>query len=228
MDLRTDYNTVWLQVFKAMSMKMAVSWVVAPCRLVQVYQRFGGLYCLHHQGDHHLGESVQTSETSVILHQSTRRYNPEESHVPNTKHLTTWSDIMLIMKLLFVHCAPFACCFLSYGPNIHLRSSFLALLYSLTVKDRASHPCITTDKIPVFNILGMWIEDGRLKILKKIRASFPLIRSVLNPFVNVILICSYFFKLFIIATFYKNFLVAFISKMCLSSRQLVKNFNNAI
>jgi hypothetical protein len=29
---------------------MAVFWVVAPCRLVWLYQRFRGLYCLHHQG----------------------------------------------------------------------------------------------------------------------------------------------------------------------------------
>jgi hypothetical protein len=35
-------------------MKMAVYWVVAPCSLVEVYQRFRGLYCLHHQGDHYL------------------------------------------------------------------------------------------------------------------------------------------------------------------------------
>jgi hypothetical protein len=31
---------------------MAVFWVVAPCRLVWVYQSFRGLYCLHHQRDH--------------------------------------------------------------------------------------------------------------------------------------------------------------------------------
>jgi hypothetical protein len=30
---------------------MAVSWVVAPCSLVEVYQRFRGPCCLHHQGD---------------------------------------------------------------------------------------------------------------------------------------------------------------------------------
>jgi hypothetical protein len=32
--------------------KMAVFWVVAPCSLVQVYRRFRGICCLHHQGDH--------------------------------------------------------------------------------------------------------------------------------------------------------------------------------
>jgi hypothetical protein len=30
--------------------KMAVFWVVAPCSLVEVYQRFRGPCCLHHQG----------------------------------------------------------------------------------------------------------------------------------------------------------------------------------
>jgi hypothetical protein len=30
-------------------MKMAVFWVVAPCSLVEVYQRFKGPCCRHHQ-----------------------------------------------------------------------------------------------------------------------------------------------------------------------------------
>jgi hypothetical protein len=33
-------------------LKMAVFWIVAPCRLVWVYKYFRGLYCLHHHGDH--------------------------------------------------------------------------------------------------------------------------------------------------------------------------------
>jgi hypothetical protein len=32
-------------------LRMAVFWVVAPCSLVEVYQRFRGPCCLHHQGD---------------------------------------------------------------------------------------------------------------------------------------------------------------------------------
>jgi hypothetical protein len=39
---------------------MAVFWVVAPCSLVEVYQRFGGTCCLHHQGDSVL-TAVRTS-----------------------------------------------------------------------------------------------------------------------------------------------------------------------
>jgi hypothetical protein len=33
---------------------MAVFWVVVPCRMVEVYHRFRGPCCLHHQGDLHI------------------------------------------------------------------------------------------------------------------------------------------------------------------------------
>jgi hypothetical protein len=47
-------------------MKMAVFWVVAPRRLVRVYQSFGGLYCLHHQGaDSAFGKSVEIKREQV-------------------------------------------------------------------------------------------------------------------------------------------------------------------
>jgi hypothetical protein len=42
---------VGFEVLTAMSTKMAVLWIVAPCSLVEVYQRFRGPCCLHHQGD---------------------------------------------------------------------------------------------------------------------------------------------------------------------------------
>jgi hypothetical protein len=32
-------------------MKFRVFWDVAPCSHVEVYRRFRGAYCLHHQGD---------------------------------------------------------------------------------------------------------------------------------------------------------------------------------
>jgi hypothetical protein len=50
-------------------MKITVFWDVAPCSMVEVYRRFTGVYCLHHQGD----------ETSVYLYQTTRRNIPEDS-----------------------------------------------------------------------------------------------------------------------------------------------------
>jgi hypothetical protein len=43
---------VGFEVLTAVSTKMAVFWIVAPCCLVEVYQRFRGSRCLHHQGDH--------------------------------------------------------------------------------------------------------------------------------------------------------------------------------
>jgi hypothetical protein len=42
------------EVLLAVSMKMAVFWVVVPCSLVEVYQYFRGAYCLHHQGSKYL------------------------------------------------------------------------------------------------------------------------------------------------------------------------------
>jgi hypothetical protein len=63
---------------------MAVFWVVAPCSMVEVYRRFRGSCCLHHQGDdvsYLMMEAASTSETSVNFYQTTRRNNPEDSHL---------------------------------------------------------------------------------------------------------------------------------------------------
>jgi hypothetical protein len=43
--------SVIVQLVACLPMKMAVFWVVAPCSLVELYQRFRGPCCLHHQGD---------------------------------------------------------------------------------------------------------------------------------------------------------------------------------
>jgi hypothetical protein len=42
---------VGFEILTAVSTKMAVFWVAAPCSLVEVYLRFRGPCCLHHQGD---------------------------------------------------------------------------------------------------------------------------------------------------------------------------------
>jgi hypothetical protein len=54
---------------------MAVFWVVAPCRLVQVYGRFGGAMIAP------MMEAESTSGTSGKFYQTTRRNNPEDSHL---------------------------------------------------------------------------------------------------------------------------------------------------
>jgi hypothetical protein len=56
---------VGFEVLTAVGMKMAVFWVVAPCSLVEVYQRFTGPCCLHHQGAVMM-EAARTSTTQNI------------------------------------------------------------------------------------------------------------------------------------------------------------------
>jgi hypothetical protein len=47
---QTSAAYVGFEVLTAVSMNIAVFWVVAPCSLVEVYQHFRGPCCLHHQG----------------------------------------------------------------------------------------------------------------------------------------------------------------------------------
>jgi hypothetical protein len=54
-------------------MKMAVFWVVAPCSLVEVHRRTLLIALMM--------EAASTTETSVNFYQTTRRYNPEASHL---------------------------------------------------------------------------------------------------------------------------------------------------
>jgi hypothetical protein len=71
------FYIVRFQVLTAVSMKMAVLWVVAPCSLVEVYLRFRGARCVH-QGDRPDDEG---SNHLSNLYQTTRCNNPEDSHL---------------------------------------------------------------------------------------------------------------------------------------------------
>jgi hypothetical protein len=51
-------------------MKMSVSWVFAPCSLVEVYRLIALMM-----------EATSTTETSVNFYQITRRDNPEDSYL---------------------------------------------------------------------------------------------------------------------------------------------------
>jgi hypothetical protein len=50
---------------------------------IHFYRRFRGTCCLHHQGNEIalMMEAASTSQTSVNFYQTTRRYNPEDSHL---------------------------------------------------------------------------------------------------------------------------------------------------
>jgi hypothetical protein len=70
---------------------MAVFWVVASCSLVEVYQRFRGpISQTVSTRAAMMMEVARTSETLVNFYQTTRRYNPEDSHL-HLSCLTTQS-----------------------------------------------------------------------------------------------------------------------------------------
>jgi hypothetical protein len=50
---------------------MAVFWVVAPCSVVEVHQRFRGPFCLHHQG-------ATTQKTVIFVLTAVRTSDPAE------------------------------------------------------------------------------------------------------------------------------------------------------
>jgi hypothetical protein len=50
-------------------MKMVVFWGVAPCSLVEVYRRFRGACCLHHQG------GATTQKTAIFILAAVRTSN---------------------------------------------------------------------------------------------------------------------------------------------------------
>jgi hypothetical protein len=59
---------------------MAVLLIVTPCSVVEVCRRFRGACCLHRQVDT-ITEAANASETSVSFYETSRRYNPEDSHL---------------------------------------------------------------------------------------------------------------------------------------------------
>jgi hypothetical protein len=70
-------HLVEFEVLMAVSMKMAVFWVVALCSLEEIYC-FRGPCCLHHTL---MMEAAKTSEMLVNFYQTTQCYNPQDSHI---------------------------------------------------------------------------------------------------------------------------------------------------
>jgi hypothetical protein len=80
---------------------------VALCVLVWVYERYRGLYCLHHQGDHRPDDGSSTNLWNVgKLIPATLHYNPEASHLHTHHHENIKSyykfDKCLRFMLIFV------------------------------------------------------------------------------------------------------------------------------
>jgi hypothetical protein len=70
------------QVLMAVSMKMAVLWIVPPLSLIEVYRHFRGACCLHYQGKliALMMEAASTSETLVNFYE-TKWHNNPDSHL---------------------------------------------------------------------------------------------------------------------------------------------------
>jgi hypothetical protein len=84
----------------AKNTKIAVFWVVPSCSLVEVYQRFRGPCCLYH---HRLVmEAARTSETVINLHQTTRRYNPEDGRLHTRRRENLKSCLQRIRLGIYV------------------------------------------------------------------------------------------------------------------------------
>jgi hypothetical protein len=72
---KTWRHFVGSEVLTAVSTKMAVFWVVAPWSLIEVYQRFRGPCCLHHQGDVIGATTQKTAILDVTLFVWIRKCN---------------------------------------------------------------------------------------------------------------------------------------------------------
>jgi hypothetical protein len=59
-----------------MTLNITAFWNVSPCSLVEVDQRFRGVYCLHCQG----------TEMVAYFHETTWRYIPESCHLDTLRH----------------------------------------------------------------------------------------------------------------------------------------------
>jgi hypothetical protein len=86
---------------------IAVFWVPAPCRLVDVHRRFRGDYCLHHRGD---CTAEDSSEMPVNLYQTSRSDNPVDSHLHTRRSKNLISHFI-------DRCKP-SCSTLTYFPNV--------------------------------------------------------------------------------------------------------------
>jgi hypothetical protein len=82
---------------------MAVFWAVAPCNLVEVYQRFRGTCCsiIRVVMIALMMEAARTSETPVSFYQTTRRNSPKGSHL-HTRRRENLKSHIIFHTLCFI------------------------------------------------------------------------------------------------------------------------------
>jgi hypothetical protein len=84
---------------------MAVFWVVAPCSLVEVYQRFRGPCCLHHQGDFTRLHGSTTQKTAIFnlleVQIKISKFYKERLAVQNVERLQSKNTDVFLFQILF-------------------------------------------------------------------------------------------------------------------------------
>jgi hypothetical protein len=96
-------------------MNTAVFWVVAPCSLVEVYQRFRGPCCLHH--------SATTQKTAILI--------PNKLGMLNLRVLLQQLTSRLVKNSGFnrtFRCGDLHCCFSCGGFSVLISALRLAIL----------------------------------------------------------------------------------------------------
>jgi hypothetical protein len=78
-------------------MKMTIFWDVVPCSLLEVYRRFRGACCLHHQG------VEQAASEEFLARQTTRRNISEDSRL---QHIFYFQGNYNRPKLVIIIIAP--------------------------------------------------------------------------------------------------------------------------
>jgi hypothetical protein len=85
--------------------KMAVFWVVAPCSLVKVYQRFRGPCCLHHQGDRPGCKKDNPEDSHLRTHRrdNLKSYFENGNFTQNNLHTVTGNIQRILVEQLQIH-----------------------------------------------------------------------------------------------------------------------------
>jgi hypothetical protein len=92
-----SFHLFYVQIFSSVFLKLSI--YEDDCSLVEVYRRFKGACCLHCQAL--MMAAASTSETSVNIFQTTRRNDPEDSHLHTRRRENLKSHPQSIFSFTF-------------------------------------------------------------------------------------------------------------------------------
>jgi hypothetical protein len=134
-------------------MKMAVFWVLTPCSLVEVYRRFRGACCLHHQGDERL-LLVGNVASRVLC------YHLMITHVPNR-----WCHGTYRCAAIYL-CSP-------WKTDVYTRHSICG--------DNGQSPFSETNSCLSSQEVKNFPATYETLTVRYVQKSLPLVRSYINP-----------------------------------------------